>query len=171
MSVSRKLKGRAETGPSAQKPALKVSRFAQALKHDDLSSLLGFHVRLAHVAIYRDFMEEMAPLGLTQKQGAVLILIGANPGTSQVTLAKFLGTDRATMMAMVNRLQAGKLIERRASESDRRRWALFPTRAGKAVLEDMKRRIAGHENKFASRFTDQELAQFMEFLSRVHKKL
>ena len=143
----------------------------QGLDLDVLPSLMGFHVRLASLEIYRDFSEKMASLGLTQKQGAVLILIGANPGTSQITMAKLLGTDRATMMAMVNRLQAAHLIERRSSQTDRRRSALVLTEAGAQTLAELKHRLARHEKKFTDRFTRAELLQFTEFLSRVHKKL
>jgi len=146
-------------------------RPSAALNLDILPSLLGFHVRLASLEIYRDFTEKTAPVGLTQKQAAVLVLIGANPGISQITMAKFLGTDRATMMAMVNRLQAAGLIERRPSEADRRRSALVLTRVGHVALEDLKVRLARHEKKFTARFSDAELAQFLEFLSRLHKKL
>ncbi len=62
-------------------------------------------------------------------------LIAANPGTSQVDLAHTLGTDRATMMALVNRLAARDLIERRPFLADRRRQELHLTKPGRAVLE------------------------------------
>lgn len=177
MTASRKaggqLGGQARTAGASKRPARKSAelRPAQALNLDILPSLLGFHVRLASLEIYRDFTEKTAEIGLTQKQAAVLTLIGANPGTSQIMMAKFLGTDRATMMAMVNRLEAAKLIERRASETDRRRSALVLTRAGAVALEDLKARLARHEKKFTGRFSTAELAQFMEFLNRLHKKL
>jgi len=173
MTGSRKPGGQAKPAGGARSPARRPSepRPAQALNLDILPSLLGFRVRLANLEIYRDFTEKTAPIGLTQKQAAVLILIGANPGTSQITMAKFLGTDRATMMAMVNRLQAARLIERRPSETDRRRSALVLTRAGLVALEDLKARLARHERKFTARFSEAELAQFMEFLSRLYRKL
>lgn len=78
-----------------------------------LGDLMGFHLRMAHVAVYRDFAETMEELALTQKQLAVMELVAGNPGASQIDLANTLGTDRATMMALVNRLAARDLIERR----------------------------------------------------------
>lgn len=171
MSASRKPRGKAETEAASPPSKSPGPHAAPGLDLDVLPSLMGFHMRLAGLEIYRDFAGKMASLRLTQKQAAVLILIGANPGISQIAMAKFLGTDRATMMAMVNRLQAAHLIERTASETDRRRSALELTEMGIATLEELKHRLARHEKRFTDRFTGSELAQFTEFLSRVHKKL
>src|ERR1044072_9880017 len=88
-----------------------------------LGDLLGFHLRMAHVAIYRDLAETMEELGLTQKQLAVMELTAGNPGASQIDLANTLGTDRATMMALVNRLAASAFIERHPLSAARRRHA------------------------------------------------
>ena len=146
-------------------------RKSAALNLDDLPLLLGFHVRLAHIAIYRDFMEAVRPLDMTQRQGAILILIGTNPGTSQAALAEFLNTDRATMMAMIDRLETRNLIERRKGEADKRTNALYLTDTGRVTLAELKKLIVGHEKHFLKRFTTKELAQFTEFLTRVHGKL
>ena len=44
-----------------------------------LDSLVGFHLRMATAALYRDFAQAMEGTGLTQKLFAVLELIEANP--------------------------------------------------------------------------------------------
>ena len=54
-----------------------------ALDFDGLDELLGFRVRVAHVAMYRDFNASLADLQITQRHTAMLWLIGANPGLSQ----------------------------------------------------------------------------------------
>ena len=43
-----------------------------------LDSLVGFHLRMATAALYRDFAQAMEGTGLTQKLFAVLELIEAN---------------------------------------------------------------------------------------------
>jgi DNA-binding MarR family transcriptional regulator len=138
---------------------------------DGLSDLLGFHLRLAHVAIYRDFANAMAELDLTQKQCATLQLVGANPGVSQVDLAGTLGTDRATMMAMIDRLEQRGFVVRRRSVSDRRRQELYLTDDGEAMLAKAKRAIAKHERHFTSRFTAEELKALMNALGRIHQQV
>jgi DNA-binding MarR family transcriptional regulator len=137
---------------------------------DGLPDLLGFHVRLAQVAMYRDFAAAMSPLELTQKQGAVLELINANPGVSQVDLAATLGTDRATMMAIIDRLQARDFVVRRRSSGDRRRQELYLTDLGVVIVAKLKRLIAQHERNFTARFTEAELGALMDGLRRIHQQ-
>ncbi len=74
----------------------------------EIDDIVGFHVRLAHGTIYRHFMSTFRELGLTQKQVSVLWLVCDHPGIAQTDLAKRLQLDRATVMAIVNRLVGSK---------------------------------------------------------------
>lgn len=135
-----------------------------------LPQLLGFHLRLAHVAVYRDFMASLSHLDLTQKQCATLQLIEANKGVSQVDLASTLGTDRATMMAMIDRLEQRDLLVRRRSVEDRRRQELYLTEAGQALVTEAKAVITEHEARFVSRFKPAELKALVQALRRIHRQ-
>jgi len=84
-----------------------------------LDALLGFHLRMATAALYREFAQAMEGTALTQKLFAVLELIDANPEVSQVDISATLDTDRATIMALVDRLEARGLVERQKSERQR----------------------------------------------------
>ncbi|MBY5761531.1 MarR family transcriptional regulator [Rhizobium leguminosarum] len=134
-----------------------------------LGDLMGFHLRMAHVAVYRDFAETMEALALTQKQLAVMELVAGNPGASQIDLANTLGTDRATMMALVNRLAARDLIERRPSAADRRRQELHLTKAGGAMLARARELIDRHEQRFITLFSRDELDALLTALMRIYK--
>ncbi|ANL32065.1 MarR family transcriptional regulator protein (plasmid) [Rhizobium phaseoli] len=149
-----------ETEEDSATPRLHVGR---------LGDLLGFHLRMAHVAIYRDFAETMEELALTQKQLAVMELISANPGASQIDLANTLGTDRATMMALVNRLAARDFIERRPSAADRRRQELHLTPAGDAMLVQARERIDRHEQHFIDLFSADEMDALLTALKRIYR--
>lgn len=138
---------------------------------DGLPDLLGFHLRLAHVAVYRDFTAELSEMDMTQKQCATLQLIGANPGVSQVDLASTLGTDRATMMAMVDRLEQRGFLLRRRSLSDRRRQELNLTAEGEAMMRRTREAIGRHEKRFTSRFTAAELKVLIGALTRIHQQV
>lgn len=135
-----------------------------------LGDVLGFHIRMAQVAIYRDFATSMAAFALTQKQFAVLELIARNPGVSQIDLAAALGTDRATMMALVDRLDQRGLIARRVSQADRRRQELALTGAGMDLLTAARARVAEHEQRFQARFSEGELAQLVAGLKRIYQE-
>lgn len=110
-----------------------------------LDGILGFHIRLAHGAVYRHFGETFAGLELTQKQVRVLWLMNDNPGISQIELGRRLRMDRATTMTTVNRLQHRGYLRRERSASDRRKQALFLTSAGGAALAAAKDAVRQHE--------------------------
>jgi DNA-binding MarR family transcriptional regulator len=136
---------------------------------DGLPNLLGFRLRMAHVAMYRDFATALAELDLTQKQCATLQIVGANPGVSQVDIAAFLGTDRATMMATVDRLEQRGLLARSRSAADRRRQELHLTAEGQTTLVKAKRAIDAHERRFKARLTDAELDTLFAVLAKLQQ--
>jgi DNA-binding MarR family transcriptional regulator len=113
-----------------------------------LDGLLGFHLRMASAAVARDFAAAMVDLDLTQKQFAVLELIAVNGEVSQVDIAQALGTDRATMMAIVDRLDARGLVGRRRSKRDGRRQHLSVSAAGESLLAEARARIERHEARY-----------------------
>jgi DNA-binding MarR family transcriptional regulator len=139
------------------------------LRKSRLSGLMGFHLRLAQVAVYRDFVAATTELKITPKQYAVLELIAENAGASQVDLAEALLMDRATMMALVDRLEARDLIERRASRLDRRRQNLFITAAGETFLGSARAAISTHEARLLEAFTPEETAMTIGLLRRLQK--
>ncbi len=138
-----------------------------ALDLGRLAPLLGFHLRMASAEIARDFATQTADLDLNQKQYAVLELIAANGGVSQVVLARTLGTDRATVMALVDRLEARSLIARQPSTHDRRRQDLLLTAAGTTLLANARRRIARHERLFKARLGPADSARLIALLQRL----
>ncbi|CAN7633010.1 MarR family winged helix-turn-helix transcriptional regulator [Phenylobacterium sp. LjRoot225] len=153
------------------KPAGSSISGENRLDPGDLPTLLGFHLRLAQVAMRRDFAEALADLDLTQKQYGALEIIAANPGLSQMDLGSNLANDRATIMALVARLEARGLVVRRRSAADRRRQELGLTPEGRAVLARAKQAVDAHERRITSRFTAAELKAMMEGLARIHGRL
>src|SRR5687768_9605310 len=137
------------------------------LMFQELDGLLGYRLRRAQGAMHRDYVMAVADLNLTQKQTATLWLIGANPGVSQVTIATALGMDRATMMALVDKLQDRGLVLRKRSSMDRRRQELLLTPVGLRMLKTVKARIAEHEARFTARFKPAELAALLKALQRI----
>jgi DNA-binding MarR family transcriptional regulator len=132
----------------------------------ELDSLLGYLLRRAQGAMHRDFMAAVSDFGLTQKQAAVLWLIQANGGVSQVEVAAALGMDRATMMALTDRLEDRGFVIRKRSSTDRRRQELYLTPLGQSTLRKCKARIAEHEERFRAMFTAPELAALLEALKK-----
>ena len=146
---------------------------AEALTEDNdigaLTDIVGFHIRLAHVAVYRHFTETFSDLELTQKQVSVLWLVADHPGIAQIDVGQRLQMDRATTMTIVNRLQDRDLVRRERSTSDARKQALYLTRAGGEALATAKGCIAEHEAWLKGRFTPDEVKKLVEMLTRIHE--
>jgi len=58
---------------------------------------------------------------------------------------------------------------RRKSRSDGRKQALNLTDAGRRALSTAKRAVQQHEQWLKSRFSEREVAQLIELLTRIHE--
>jgi len=134
----------------------------------ELNGIVGFHIRLAHGAVYRHFTETFIDLDLTQKQVSVLWLVSDHPGISQIEMGKRLRMDRATTMTIVNRLQERSFLRRERSETDGRKQALYLTTGGERALSKAKQAIGEHEDWLKGRFTSEEIEKLVEMLERIH---
>jgi DNA-binding MarR family transcriptional regulator len=135
----------------------------------EIRKIVGFHIRLAHGAVYRHFTDTFAHLELTQKQVSVLWLVDDHPDIAQTDLAQRMRMDRATTMAIVNRLESRGYLERGKSRSDGRKQTLNLTSTGRKALATAKSAIRQHERWLKSRFTVKEVDKLIELLTRIHE--
>ena len=129
-----------------------------------LPGLLGYQLRLAQQAVFRDFAASVH--GLSPGRVGLLITIDANPGITQSRLAESASRDRSTMVGVLDQLEARGLIERRRG-SDRRTNGLWLTRAGRALLGRALRAIARHERRIAARLSAAERRQLLALLGKI----
>ena len=135
----------------------------------EIRGIVGFHLRLAHGAVYRHFTETFSHLDLTQKQVSLLWLVDDHTGIAQTDLARLMRMDRATTMAIVNRLEAKSYLRRGKSPNDNRKQTLALTVEGRKALAVAKEAIRHHEDWLKSRFTPKEVEKLIEFLTRIHQ--
>lgn len=136
----------------------------QKLKPGALPELLGYRLRLAQQAAFRDFAATVQ--GLSPGRVGLLIYIEANPGVTQSRLAEAAERDRSTMVGVLDQLESRGLIERRRGE-DRRTNGLWLTRAGRTLLARALRGIVRHEKRIAARLSGAERRQLLELLGRI----
>jgi DNA-binding MarR family transcriptional regulator len=134
-----------------------------------LGELLGFHLRLASAAMHRDFLAALSSQDVTQKQVALLWLIEANPGVSQIAIAQALDMDRATTMAIIDRLEGRGLALRRRSTVDRRRQELYLTDQGQVFLARAKTLSQEHDSKFLRKLTPEEIRVLRTALGKLYR--
>lgn len=154
-----------------QKETLSITTPHEAGDEDigEIRNIVGFHIRLAYGAVYRHFTETFSDVDLTQKQVSVLWLVADHPDIAQTDLAKRMRMDRATTMAIVNRLESRGYLVRGKSDSDGRKQTLNLTRPGRKALVTAKAAIRQHERWLKSRFTHTEVAKLIELLTRIHE--
>jgi DNA-binding MarR family transcriptional regulator len=75
--------------------------------------------------------------GMTRAQWALLIRLEQNPGLSQKEVADLLEVEPISVARLVDRLEAGGLIERRPDPADRRIWRLHLLPAAAAALDEI----------------------------------
>jgi DNA-binding MarR family transcriptional regulator len=129
-----------------------------------LAGLLGYRLRLAQQAVFRDFARAIPEA--SPGRAGILLLIEANPGVTQSRLAQAVGLDRSTLVGVLHVLEARALVERRRGE-DRRTNGLWLTRAGQALVASLKRRIRTHERRVAARLSAAERAQLLALLEKL----
>jgi DNA-binding MarR family transcriptional regulator len=136
----------------------------QTLRPGLLAGLLGYRLRVAQQAVFRDFARSI-PEASPGRVG-ILLLIDANAGVTQSRLAHAVGIDRSTLVGVLHSLQALDLVERRRGE-DRRTNGLWLTRAGRLLVSSLKQRIRVHERRVAARLTATERAQLLTLLEKL----
>jgi DNA-binding MarR family transcriptional regulator len=88
----------------------------------------------------RELRRELAPLGVTGGQAAILNLIRRSPGVGVRELALRENMSPAGMSGHIERLEAAGLVRREPSERDRRRVGLYVTDGGLRVLRAVRSR-------------------------------
>lgn len=153
----------------ARAPNIEGTKGGDAVDLGCLNDLIGFHITLAQLVVYRDFSKALAGLEITQKQFSVLEIIFSNPDVSQIDIAQALDTDRATMMALVEKLDQRGFIERRQSSDDKRRQKLTLTPLGLRNRAEAKRLIQQHESEVFSGLTSAETTALLKILGKIQR--
>jgi DNA-binding MarR family transcriptional regulator len=135
-----------------------------ALKPGMLPGLLGYRLRLAQQAVFRDFSASVAEL--SPGRVGILLLMDANPGVTQSRLAQAVSLERSNMVGVLHVLEGRGLIERRQG-ADRRTNGLWLTPAGRALVARLKRRIQVHERRVAARLSPAEREQLIGLLGKL----
>jgi DNA-binding MarR family transcriptional regulator len=137
------------------------------LEQGGLDQLIGYHLRLAQISIFRDFAETTREFDMSPGWVGLLILIRHNPGLTQSRLAQAIGIDRSTLVNSLDRLQARKLVERSASLRDRRANTLQLTADGEQLLAEIMPLIAAHEGRIKKCLGEEDAMRFLDMLTRL----
>jgi DNA-binding MarR family transcriptional regulator len=99
----------------------------------DLDNQIGFRLRLA-MQKHTDIFFKNMDLGLTQAQFATMARLRTTGACSQNQLGRSVGLDTASMVGVIRRLKARKLISIDKNKEDRRRVIIDLTASGHALI-------------------------------------
>ncbi len=106
---------------------------------------IGFLLGVAHRARRRRWESELADLGLTAPQAAVLRVVAAQPGLGVRSVARQLGTDPMNAQRIAESLIAEKLCEAGRDPFDSRRRPLTVTDEGARIAAEVSIRARQSE--------------------------
>lgn len=132
---------------------------------DALAGHAGYAIRRFQIWIFQDFIRTLAAVDIRPTQYSVMTVIGANPGLSQMAVAKRLGIERARLVHLLDSLEARELVSRIPSATDRRSHALHLTARGKTALGQFKRLAAEHERHVAAKIGRANREQLLRILA------
>jgi DNA-binding MarR family transcriptional regulator len=110
-----------------------------------LSDSVGFHLRMAHEAVVRNFAAGIAESKLDPAHAEVLAVIGENPGIIPSAIADAVGRDRSSITGTLHVLANRGLIQRERTRSDRRAFLLRLSAEGEAMHRRLRQLAAAHD--------------------------
>jgi DNA-binding MarR family transcriptional regulator len=128
-----------------------------------LSAMPGYLLRRARQKSSEIFLE-VCDGALTPVQYAVLTVIAARPGLDQSEVGELSGLDTSTAADVLQRLEARRLILRRA---DGRRRASELSPEGRALLETLGPKIERAQTRILATLTSRESEQLLRLLSKM----
>jgi len=134
-----------------------------------LPNLLGYNIRRAQIALWRDLIRTVGEGEIRPALFSLMILVEANPGVAQIDIANQLNIDKATVVGLVRRLQKRQCVVCQQSTVDRRRQGIYLTERGQKELNKLRQEMLDHEARFTQLYSAQELAQLFALLRRMHR--
>ncbi|WP_076864400.1 MarR family winged helix-turn-helix transcriptional regulator [Bradyrhizobium mercantei] len=132
---------------------------------DALVGHAGYAVRRFQLWIFQDFIKTLAAVDIRPTQYSIMTVIGANPGLSQMAVAKRLGIERARLVHLLDSLEERDFVNRVPSATDRRSHALHLTARGKTALAQFKRLAAEHERHVAEKIGKDNRERLLQILA------
>jgi DNA-binding MarR family transcriptional regulator len=111
--------------------------------------------------------EALAQEGARRQHFVVLTSLAEQGPASQATLGRRLWIDRSDLHAILNELERDGLVARLRDETDRRRNVVTLTRAGKAALARLDKRVDAAQDALLAGLTATDRRELRRLLQRV----
>lgn len=140
-------------------------------KNLDTSLRFGFLIhdvsRLRRIVVDR----ALKPLGITRSQWWVLAFLSRRDGMTQTALAADLDLTKVAIGGLIDRMEAGGFVERRADERDARARRVYLTRAGQRLVSTIRESVDAVETDIVNTVTEDELDAAAVALVKIKSRL
>ncbi|HTJ69005.1 MAG TPA: MarR family transcriptional regulator [Actinospica sp.] len=115
---------------------------------------LGYLLKHAQQRLTEMTAAALEPYGVNGRELGVLVVLDQMGATSQQDVARRLGIDRTTMVALIDALEAKSVVVRRPSAEDRRRNVVEFTESGHGLFRQALQASDEAERRFVSPLED-----------------
>ncbi|WP_425419859.1 MarR family winged helix-turn-helix transcriptional regulator [Oricola indica] len=105
---------------------------------NDLRNSLGFLLHDAQRLLHKHFEARGQEYGLSSAQWRLLVFLVKEDGAAQARLAELLEIEPISVSRLIDRMEEGGWVERRADANDRRVRMVFATRKARDAFEKVK---------------------------------
>lgn len=113
------------------------------------------------------FDSAVRELGISPSEAGLLRLVGRTPGVNQRLAGEQLGVGPSRVVAVLDRLESGGLVERRRSAEDRRNHEIALTDRGCELLTHLRAVAERHEQAFVASLTPTQIRQLGHTLTTI----
>jgi DNA-binding MarR family transcriptional regulator len=139
----------------------------KAIDMHGVEDQIGFVLRLAQLAVFKDIFETLSPFGLRPSDFSALRVIAANPGLKQQDIGLKLSIKRPNLVGLMEELDKKGYVQRRVVPGDRRSYSLTLTKAGHNVLEKAEEAHKDHQARLREALGDNDPLVLLTGLRRL----
>jgi DNA-binding MarR family transcriptional regulator len=130
---------------------------------------LGFALRIAYDAVWRDFADRLAPYSVKPQHFAVLALLKSHPGSRLPFLAQNLRKQPSNLVSVIEELVSSGYLERRVEARDRRTHGIYITKEGNLFFKKLQAVDAAHRARIANVIGAAEIEVLVDMLIRLSR--
>lgn len=147
-----------------------MQKSARSQADSSTASILNL-VKQVQYKAYVQLEAIFQPLGVSAVQFRILTTISSRPGLTSAELARVYDVKPQTMIRQIALLESKGLVERQASEANKRLLELSLTGPGKACLEQCHEKAQALEVKFLEPLQAEEQDQLRAALTKLQQSM
>ncbi|OLU25718.1 MarR family transcriptional regulator [Pseudomonas sp. PA27(2017)] len=150
-----------DTSPATSAPG-------DALPDSWLDTLVGYALRRAQLKVFQHLVGNLAQHDLRPAQFTAMVIIDNEPGLMQADLARQLAIEPPQLVPLLNKLESRGLAQRVRGVQDKRAYGVFLTKAGIALLGQLKAIAVASDEAATAALDDDERNQLLRLLHKIN---